>query len=74
MTRGRLWAIAFALVAAFLVAGAMFGDKDQRTWAVVSTLGLIGAVVLVAVYLVIDGLQRLLTKLQRLRPRAFRRR
>jgi hypothetical protein len=74
MTRGRVWAVVFALVAAFVVAGAVFGDKDQHTWAVISTLGLIGVVVLAAVYLAINGLQRLLIKLQRLRPRAFRRR
>jgi peptidoglycan/LPS O-acetylase OafA/YrhL len=74
MTRGQVWAIAFAVVAAFVVAGALFDDKDQHTWAVVSTLGVIGVVVLVAVYFAINGLQRLLTKLHRLRPRAFRRR
>lgn len=74
MTRGLLWTVAFAVVAIFVAAGAHFDDQGQRTWAIVSTLGIIGAVAILGIYVAVAGLQRLRAKLQRLRPRAFRRR
>ena len=58
----------------FVVAGAVFDGQGQRTWAVVSTIAIIGLAVVVGIYSAVSGLQRLRTKLQRLRPRAFRRR
>jgi hypothetical protein len=74
MRRTVLWTMAFALVAVFALAGAFFDDKSQRTWALVSTIGLIGAVLIVAVLLAIGGLQRLHAKALRMIPRPFRRR
>jgi hypothetical protein len=74
MTRGLIWAAAFAVVAMFVIAGAAFDDNGQRTWAAVSTIGIIGVAVIVGIYVAIGALQRLRAKLQRLRPRAFRRR
>ena len=74
MTRGLMWAAAFAVVAMFVAAGAIFDDKGQRTWALVSTIGIVGLAAIGAIYVAVTGLQRLRIKLQRLRPRAFRRR
>jgi hypothetical protein len=74
MTRGMLWTAAFALVGIFAVVGAVFDDPGQRTWAVVSTLGIIGVIVLGGIYGVFSGVQRLGARLERLKPRAFRRR
>jgi hypothetical protein len=74
MTRGMMWAAAFAVVAIFAVSGAVFDDSGQRTWAVVSTLGIIGVVVITGIYAAFGGLQRLGARLERLKPRAFRRR
>jgi hypothetical protein len=74
MTRGLLWAVAFAVVASFVVAGAVFDDPGQRTWALVSTIGIFGVAVVVGIYVAVSGLQRVRAKLRRLKPRAFRRR
>jgi hypothetical protein len=74
MTRGVIWGVAFAVVAMFVAVGAFFDDRDQRTWALISTIGIAGLVVIAAIYLAVNGLQRLRTKAARLRPRAFRRR
>jgi hypothetical protein len=74
MTRGMVWTAAFAVVAMFVVAGAVFDDQGQRTWAVASTIGIFGVAVLVGIYIAISGLERLGAKLARLRPRMFRRR
>jgi hypothetical protein len=73
MTRGMVWTAAFALVALFTVAGAVFNDQGQRTWAIVSTIAIIGAVVVFAIYLAVSGFQRLRAKVARLGPRGFRR-
>lgn len=74
MTRGLMWALAFAVVAMFVVAGAVFDGQGQRTWAVVSTIAIIGLALVVGIYSAISGLERLRAKLPRRRPRAFRRR
>jgi hypothetical protein len=74
MSRGLMWTGAFVLVAMFVVAGAVFDDQGQRTWALVSTIAIVGVAVLVGIYLAIGGLQRLGNRVQRLLPRAFRRR
>ncbi len=74
MTRGLMWGVAFALVAMFVVAGVAFDDQGQRTWALASTIGIIGVALVVCIYVAISGIQRMRDKLRRLRPRAFRRR
>jgi hypothetical protein len=74
MTRGMLWAAAFAAVAVFTFAGARFDDDGQRNVAVISTIAFIGLAVIIGVYFAINGLQRIRNLWQRLKPRAFRRR
>jgi hypothetical protein len=74
MTRGQMWVVAFAVVAMFVVAGAVFDDQGQRTWAVVSTIAVIGVAVVLGIGVAVSGVERLRAKVVRLKPRGFRRR
>lgn len=69
MNRRAIWAVAFGVAGVFVLAGAFLGHDGQRTWALVSTIGVVGIVVLLVITLVIAMLQRLVAK-----ARPFRRR
>jgi hypothetical protein len=73
MRRRLVWVAAFGVVALSVLAGAVLGRDGQRTWALVSTIGVIGLAVLLGVYLVIGWLDRVQQKARAVRH-PFRRR
>jgi hypothetical protein len=73
MRRRLVWVGLFGAVALSVLAGAVLGRDGQRTWALVSTIGVVGLAVLLAVYVAIGWLDRLQRKAQSVRH-PFRRR
>jgi hypothetical protein len=72
--RNAIWSLAFLLVGAFTLAGALFDTESQRTWALVSTLILVGVAVLLGLYLLLGWLSRVSERTYARLPRFLRRR
>ena len=72
--RNTFWTLAFLAAAVFVLAGALFDTEGQRTWALISTLGLIGIAVIIALSVALSWLSGVSERMYARVPRFLRRR